>query len=1346
MHSPTESPVPRTAAGRSALFAALVAAGVAGNLLAYEIFFNIQFIFGSIFSMLALQFFRMQWGVLAAFLISLATYLLWNHPYAVIIMTAEALTVGLLTKRRHMGFVIADTLYWLFLGIPLVVLFYLGVMHLQTNTVVVTLMKQSLNGIANALLARLLYTLITIGRIENRYSFREIIFNLLALFVLLPSMLLVSVESRHDLDDMSQAVRSALRLAGQRVNANLEQWLNHNMEKVVTLAGMAEHASLSQMQKSIELTKLTEHDFLRMGLLDRNATIIAYSPLVDELGQKNIGKNFADRPFVPILKIKLRPMLSEVVMGRIGVPKPMVTMLAPVVVRGAYNGYITGILSLQRAKDIIAINARAQALEGLHYALLDRHDNVIVASREDLKPMTPLVRGAGEWKQLEAGISQWTPYSAKNVSFSDRWKNSFYVSEIPVGALSEWKLVLEQPIAPIQMALSLQYSEQFIRLFVLLLIALVIIDAVSRRIARSFGRLGESSTGLPARLAAGDDIAWPGSAILEAQQLTDNFRDMSSALAAQFREIRTINTELEARVQERTRELRESEGRLRTLIESTSDWIWEVDENARYTYSSPQVRDLLGYDPEEIIGKTPFDFMPPEEAERVSAEFGLLVRGRQQIRGLENVNIRKDGLQVVLETNAAPIVDSDGVFHGYRGIDRDITERKKTEAALRTSEERLTRAQRVAKIGNWDWEIATNRLAWSDEVFRIYGQDPLRDTPSYDTVINTLAPECRDQFTKTIENALQQGAHFEGEYRIIRSDGEVRYTHTVGEVVRDDAGRPMTMFGVVQDITERKLAEDRVRQLANEQQIILNTVAIGVAYAKERKLVWTNPAFQNMFGYGREETEAIEARRLYAEVRDYERVGAEGYARIATGTSYSTEVQAKRKDGTFFWLNLTGTAVKPGDPAQGSIWMFQDVTSRKDAAERLQESERLFREAIEFLPMPIGIAAEDGSIHRYNKSFVETYGFTVRDIPTIEAWLVKAYPDTAYRERCRQVWQSDVQKAVAMQGSTPTREYDVTCKDGRVKNVEITMRPIGSLFIAAFYDVTARKHVEKDLVEKTLQLEDLTRSLEQRVSEEIATRVKGEQLLIQQSKMAAMGEMLGAIAHQWRQPLNALGLIIQNLRDAHAYGELDKDYLERTVEKSMAQLRHMSKTIDDFRNFFQPDKERGVFDTMRAVGDVLSLFSAQMAASGIDFQLICRDHNKTFTRLDEIAPCPNKTMIGFRNEFEHVIMNLINNARDAIIDGRESGRLDRNARGSIVCEFRQAGGMVTITLSDNGGGMPDDILSRVFEPYFTTKGPGKGTGLGLYMSKVIIEDHMQGKLSARNGDEGAVFTIELPRA
>jgi signal transduction histidine kinase len=240
--------------------------------------------------------------------------------------------------------------------------------------------------------------------------------------------------------------------------------------------------------------------------------------------------------------------------------------------------------------------------------------------------------------------------------------------------------------------------------------------------------------------------------------------------------------------------------------------------------------------------------------------------------------------------------------------------------------------------------------------------------------------------------------------------------------------------------------------------------------------------------------------------------------------------------------------------------------------------------------------------------------------------------------------------------------------------------------------------------------------------------------------------MLGAIAHQWRQPLNTLGMCVQNIGDVCAQGDLDRPYIDKTVRKSMGQIQHMSATIDDFRNFFLPDKERSRFDAMAAVEDVLSLLSAQLSSNGIGFRLTCQTHARSFEQLGDLEVCPEKTIDGFRNEFGHVILNLVINARDAIAARREAAPDEAPGPGLISFDFFNRDGAVIIEVGDNGTGIPEAIMARIFEPYFTAKDPSKGTGIGLYMSKIIIEDHMKGRLEARNGPAGAVFSITLRQA
>ncbi len=280
-------------------------------------------------------------------------------------------------------------------------------------------------------------------------------------------------------------------------------------------------------------------------------------------------------------------------------------------------------------------------------------------------------------------------------------------------------------------------------------------------------------------------------------------------------------------------------------------------------------------------------------------------------------------------------------------------------------------------------------------------------------------------------------------------------------------------------------------------------------------------------------------------------------------------------------------------------------------------------------------------------------------------------------------------------------------------------------------DITERKELEDKLKKQEEELRELNRNLEMRVNSEIKKRRRQEEILVQQSKLAAMGEMIGAIAHQWRQPLTALGLAVQDFQDAYHYGELDEDYLDKMVKSSMSQIQYMSKTIDDFRNFFKPEKDKSSFNIAKTIKEVISLISAQLDNANIRVEL----------RTESVE---SLTIKSYLNEFMQVVINILHNARDAVLQRVRQGRISSENR-VVSIKINSVNEKILIKISDRAGGIPENIIDKIFEPYFTTKEEGKGTGVGLYMSKVIIEKNMNGKLYAENSGDGAVFTIELPR-
>ncbi len=230
-----------------------------------------------------------------------------------------------------------------------------------------------------------------------------------------------------------------------------------------------------------------------------------------------------------------------------------------------------------------------------------------------------------------------------------------------------------------------------------------------------------------------------------------------------------------------------------------------------------------------------------------------------------------------------------------------------------------------------------------------------------------------------------------------------------------------------------------------------------------------------------------------------------------------------------------------------------------------------------------------------------------------------------------------------------------------------------------------------------------------------------EQMLIQQSKMAAMGEMIGHIAHQWRQPLHALADVIREINEAYRHGGLDRTKIENYVEHGTLLAESMSDTIDDFREFFRPKKEKTLFNLAKTVAGTLVLLDATLKDSGISVKVSGEGELKVY---------------GFENEYSQVLLNIINNAREAILDNRPPDPV-------LTITYRQEGDTAVLRVADNGGGIPDTVIGKIFDPYFSTKGERSGTGIGLYMAKTIIEKNMNGTIRAYNQNDGAVLELSV---
>jgi|GEM_PF-1690433 len=512
------------------------------------------------------------------------------------------------------------------------------------------------------------------------------------------------------------------------------------------------------------------------------------------------------------------------------------------------------------------------------------------------------------------------------------------------------------------------------------------------------------------------------------------------------------------------------------------------------------------------------------------------------------------------------------------------------------------------------------------------------------------------------------------------------------------------------------------------------------------------------------------------------------------------EVVGVRKDGTKYPLSIKGKNI----PYQGStarVIEFSDISERKKAEEALQkahdELEILVSERTRELAATVETLRNEiverermaGNLLRYNRLYA-VLGATNRAI------VHASDRDSLFRELCRIAveqggfllsWvgvldeESSLVSSAAACGATgfledirisvnegpfgvgPTgiaiREgtyyicndfLNAPCtqpwhekghKYGIKASASVTLKEEGRVIGALTLYAEEKDFFDREQVELLVQMgEDVSFALdnmareanrkkaEQSLHEETLGRLRAtealrekEQMLVRQNSLAAMGEMISNIAHQWRNPLNNVALIIQSVQVEYDSGTLTSEDIHRDINEALEVLLQMSRTIDDFRNFFRPDKEKRGFLISDAVNRAMSLVSATLKSCNIQVEIITDD---------------DVTAIGFQNEYSQVLLNIISNSCDACIEHSV-------ADPRIFIRITQENERSVLYIRDNCGGIPDDVISKIFDPYFTTRGPDKGTGIGLYMSKMIIEQNMGGHLTANNVAGGAEFRIEV---
>ncbi|PLX80194.1 MAG: hypothetical protein C0615_01445 [Desulfuromonas sp.] len=677
-------------------FVLLSVLALLGNYFSLSIGFNVDFIFGSVAGLIAVVLLGPALGTAVSTIGAGYTFVLWNHPYAIIIFGLEALWVGLVRKRKPTApLFMVDLLYWVIIGIPLVFVFYYGVMDLNMRGAAIIAMKQSLNGISNTILASIIigyavlrkWLRLPLGSVrKNAY----IIFESMAFLLLIPCIGGLIYMNQRDVAEAQSNLAKRLQQSNYEANWLVGEWLDRHGNAVEQLAIEGSHlgfASSDELQRIVVETHRLFPSFHNMFIGDPGATTLAFDPLINERGESTIGINFVDRQWFKRLKTTKRLVISDVFTGRGGIFEPIISISYPIVKEDRMTGFALGAVNLDQMHSFIDNLAKQS---GLDFTLLDRSDNIVIATNGERKPLDHFNLGtlAGS-SQLINNVFLNLPKSEKNVTPMQAWKTATLYTQTKIEQTG-WTILSEGSLAPVQQSVYNSSIMNMAVIYLLLLVTSGVSALVSRFLSQPLHQLARVSADIPEKIESGSQIDWPVARSQEVADMVEHFKVTATELQSKIQALREHSENLEATVAERTAELQQSmdeSERTKTLLQAILDSApvavaW-ADEEMNTEYLNRRFTELTGYDIEDIPTLETWSekaYPDPEYRKEIS-EFRQQVlvseQGTSTSEKFEAWINCKDGKKVCCLCFTTNIMDGK-----YLAILSDITDRKISEEQL----------------------------------------------------------------------------------------------------------------------------------------------------------------------------------------------------------------------------------------------------------------------------------------------------------------------------------------------------------------------------------------------------------------------------------------------------------------------------------------------------------------------------------------------------------------------------------------------------------------------------------------------------------------------------------------
>ena len=753
--------------------------------------------------------------------------------------------------------------------------------------------------------------------------------------------------------------------------------------------------------------------------------------------------------------------------------------------------------------------------------------------------------------------------------------------------------------------------------------------------------------------------------------------------------------------------------RLRVTLASIGDGVIATDDQGRVVSLNAVAESLTGWSAGEAEGRRLEEiFVIVHEETRRPADnpIGRVLRERV-IVGLANhtVLIAKNGREIPIDDSAAPIKTADGRFVGAIMVFRDVSDRRtaERERAATVDAERLARAEaeeaekrlRIAleagRMGTWEYSMRSGAVTWSASLEAIHGLSPGTFPGTFDAFATEIHPADRDRVRTAIRDAVEQRRDHEIEYRIVRSDGAVRWVEGRGQLFLGEDGQPDRLIGVCSDVTARKHAE---QTLAHQAQLLQTIDDAIYEMDPDLRITSWNSAAERVYGYSAAEAIGAHSGDLLQSKLSPEQRAA-FVTRVAQGEILRLEPELRRKDGAVVWVDMTAIAKRSTDGMlAGFVAVGRDITQRKQADER-------FRLAVDAAPAAMILVDRLGTIVMVNTITERVLGYTRDEIvgQSIERLLPARFQE--HHAGYRAAFAADPHSRPMGMG----RDLYALHKDGSEVPVEIGLSPIdtaeGRFVLAAVTDITSRKQVEEER-QQLLQREQAAHA-----EADAANRAKDQ--------------FLAMISHELRTPLNA----IVGWSDMLRRGTLPESRRARAVEAIYDSAKRQGQLIEELL-----DVGRIMSGKLRLERTAVDL--QDIVRGAVDVVQVSRQAKRIDVTVDIDASLGPLYADGTR--LQQVVWNLVSNAIKFTPEG-----------GAVHVRVHHRDSEVELVVTDTGQGIPAPFLAAIFEAFQQADGSSTrrhgGLGLGLAIAKHLVEAH-GGTISAESpGDgQGATFTVRLP--